>query len=131
MENYQTGLSCGRPYRTTCGMNRMPSRDRMQTVRQVRRNTQTADAQTDCREQMQETYCRYPSKRSNDISCRMPGTASREPELYEHADRLVPAMAYVPCQKFSRAYDLDYALQAGTVFPELCRPFCGKRGVRK
>lgn len=96
MENYQMGRSCGRPYRTTCGMNRMPSHDRMP-----------------------------------DCSCRMPGTVSREPELYEHADHLVPAMAYVPCQKFTRTFDLDDALKVGTVFPELCRPFCGKRGGRK
>lgn len=38
------------------------------------------------------------------------------------------AMAYVPWQTFHHTFDLCKALQAGTVFPELCKPFCGKRG---
>ena len=38
------------------------------------------------------------------------------------------AMAYVPWQRFNQTYDLCKALQAGTIFPELDKPFCGKRG---
>ena len=41
------------------------------------------------------------------------------------------AMAYVPCQKFTTTYDLGYALKVGTVFPQLCKPFCGKRGGQR
>ena len=26
---------------------------------------------------------------------------------------------------------LQYALNVGTIFPQLCKPFCGKRGVRR
>ena len=37
-------------------------------------------------------------------------------------------MAYVPYQSFTSAYDLNYALSVGTIFPQLCKPFCGKRG---
>lgn len=38
------------------------------------------------------------------------------------------AMAYVPWQTFSHTFELCKAFQAGTIFPELCKPFCGKRG---
>lgn len=41
------------------------------------------------------------------------------------------AMAYVPWQRFGQTYDLSKALRAGTIFPELDKPFCGKRGVCK
>ena len=39
------------------------------------------------------------------------------------------AMAYVPWQTFHKAYDPATALSLGTVFPELCLPFCGKGGA--
>ena len=38
------------------------------------------------------------------------------------------AMAYVPWQHFGSVYDLEKALQIGTIFPELNMPFLGKRG---
>lgn len=38
------------------------------------------------------------------------------------------AMAYVPWQQWNSTYDLDRALMAGTIFPELDKPF---RGVRE
>jgi hypothetical protein len=41
------------------------------------------------------------------------------------------AMAYVPWQRFGQTYDLSKALCVGTIFPELDKPFCGKRGVCK
>lgn len=40
------------------------------------------------------------------------------------------AMAYVPWQYFDKVYEVDKALQYGTIFPELNKPFYGKRGVR-
>lgn len=40
------------------------------------------------------------------------------------------AMAYVPAQVFNTTYDLNRALEVGTIFPELHKPFCGKRCVR-
>lgn len=40
------------------------------------------------------------------------------------------AMAYVPWQHFDRMYDdLEKAYKAGTVFPELNKPFMGRRCV--
>ncbi len=39
------------------------------------------------------------------------------------------AMAYVPFQKAPIMYEnLDEAFQKGTIFPELFKPFQGKRG---
>lgn len=40
------------------------------------------------------------------------------------------AMAYVPVQTFQTTYDLNRSLEVGTIFPELHKPFCGKRCVR-
>lgn len=40
------------------------------------------------------------------------------------------AMGYVPWQTYKETLPLCKALQVGTIFPELCKPFCGKRGVR-
>ena len=48
--------------------------------------------------------------------------------IYEHADKLPLTMAYVPMQKFKTTFELCKALQMGTIFPELCKPFCGNRG---
>lgn len=39
-------------------------------------------------------------------------------------------MAYVPWQYFHTVYEVDKALNCGTIFPELNKPFYGKRGVR-
>lgn len=44
-------------------------------------------------------------------------------------DQLPLAMAYVPWQTFYKTYDHATALSLGTVFPELCMPFCGKGGA--
>lgn len=41
------------------------------------------------------------------------------------------AMAYVPWQHWRSTYEPDKALMIGTIFPELNKPFYGKRGVRR
>lgn len=41
---------------------------------------------------------------------------------------LPPGMAYVPWQYFNDVYDPDKALQYGTIFPELNKPFYGRGG---
>ena len=40
------------------------------------------------------------------------------------------AMGYVPWQNFECTYEPAQALQVGTIFPELDKPFYGRRGVR-
>ena len=42
-------------------------------------------------------------------------------------DEWVGAMAYVPWQKFKEPYDPSKAFMVGTIFPELNKPFTGKR----
>ena len=43
-----------------------------------------------------------------------------------HIDKFPLAMAYVPWQKFDRVYE---DLENGTIFPELNKPFTGRRCV--
>ncbi len=38
------------------------------------------------------------------------------------------AMAYVPMQQFEEAYDPEQALDNGTLFPALNKPFLGRWG---
>lgn len=40
----------------------------------------------------------------------------------------VPAMAYVPCQQWGQIFEPERALDAGTLFPVLDKPFYGRRG---
>lgn len=47
-------------------------------------------------------------------------------DLPFHKEEL--AMAYVPKQKFLNVYEPDKALKIGTIFPELNKPFLGRRG---
>ena len=42
-------------------------------------------------------------------------------------DDLPVAMAYVPMQKLGEKYTEDTALKNGTLFPELDKPFLGRR----
>ena len=70
-------------------------------------------------------------KPSNSSTPNCPCSSRSQENMYDHLKHLVPAMAYVPYQNFTSSYDLDYALSVGTIFPQLCKPFCGKRGVRR
>lgn len=50
--------------------------------------------------------------------------------LQQISDDFALAMAYVPWQKSAKLYDdLDKAYQYGTIFPELNKPFTGRRCV--
>lgn len=54
----------------------------------------------------------------------MPSTACAEP-----IEDAVVAMAYVPMQEYGVMYGEDVALNAGTLFPCLYKPFCGKKAA--
>ncbi len=41
------------------------------------------------------------------------------------------AMAYVPWQTWCDIYDVEKALQRGTIFQQLDKPFFGKGGMRR
>lgn len=153
MERYPMNRPCGRPYQTTCGM----SNPQMQHPRMDRRadnadcymdrkaenssgcrmNCRTdsnaerrmecqPECKMDCRNgrMAEQTKC----ERKQECHCHMPGFTPREAEMYAHVDHMTVAMAYVPCQRFTKSFDLCYAFQAGTIFPDLCKPFCGKGG---
>lgn len=91
MENYRMGCSGNRPYNRTCGMNMpQPSNRNMNSSECSVRNT------TDC-------------------SCTIPGAKEKKHEMFSHLQYLEPAMAYVPCQKFTENFPLQYALNAGTI----------------
>ena len=52
----------------------------------------------------------------------------RDYNFNEDFDRFPVAMAYVPWQRQIRTYeDLDEGYQNGTIFPELNKPFTGRR----
>lgn len=55
--------------------------------------------------------------------------AGTDNTIFAHVDHLPVAMAYVPFQKYQKPFDLCYALSVGTIFPDLCKPFCGRRCV--
>ena len=48
----------------------------------------------------------------------------------ESAKDMVIAMAYVPWQYFNSVCEPDKALQMGTIFPELYKPYTGCKGGR-
>ena len=52
------------------------------------------------------------------------GMAGRTDRSFSDMAKQVPAMAYVPYQEFTPTFELKKALQVGTIFPELCKPFC-------
>lgn len=45
-------------------------------------------------------------------------------------DMFPVGMAYVPWQNWNQIYELDKALSVGTLFPELDKPFIGRRACR-
>ncbi len=45
----------------------------------------------------------------------------------DELDGLAVAMGYVPWQNLHTLYEPDKALQVGTIFPELNKPFEGRR----
>ncbi len=77
---------------------------------------------------MNNTGCR-PYNRTCGMIQPVPGTVTQDTEMYSHLQYLEPAMAYVPYQNLTNIFNLDYALSVGTIFPQLYKPFCGKRGM--
>lgn len=68
-------------------------------------------------------------------SYRMPQTAEcgcgYAPDASRGKDEYALAMAYVPWQFFDMVYEPDKALEVGTIFPELDKPFLGRGSCRK
>lgn len=45
-------------------------------------------------------------------------------------DELPLAMAYVPMQRYGTTYESENALQRGTLFPDLDKPFTGRSACK-
>ena len=59
--------------------------------------------------------------------CSCGGDRYEDQGIYVHADQLPLTMAYVPMQRFGTTFPLCKGFQLGTIFPDLCKPFCGRR----
>ncbi|MEA5011204.1 MAG: spore coat associated protein CotJA [Angelakisella sp.] len=72
---------------------------------------------------------RYPINRSAQGQPRyQPASPDFERPVQDMSgDRFPVAMAYVPWQYWTNTYPLEKALQRGTLFPELDKPFLGRR----
>ena len=46
----------------------------------------------------------------------------------EHVDKMAPGMSYVPWQKWEDIYCMEKALERGTIFEQLDKPFMGGCG---
>ena len=62
---------------------------------------------------------------SDEMGCYM-----RENDSYR-CDSYPIGMAYVPWQEFREIYDMERALEVGTIFEELDKPFLGRRAFRR
>lgn len=123
MDRFQMNRSGCRPYQYTCGMNGgMAARNDRSSSDMANHGNRNGNHCNSMKKNMPKETC----------GCKMPGTGnSADQEMYSHLKHLVPAMAYVPCQEFAPTFELKKALQVGTIFPELCKPFCGRRGGRR
>lgn len=137
MENYQMNRSGCRPYNRTCGMMNSSPASPAQMRREIscgEMHRETSDCTRSCRtpgdSMPANSSCNSAIPKPQSCPCSRP-SSSKTDNMYEHLKHLTPAMAYVPYQQFTSAYELDYALSVGTIFPQLCKPFCGKRGVRR
>ncbi len=55
----------------------------------------------------------------------------KECRMEEQINKFPVGMAYVPWQYFDKIFDnLEEAFKTGTIFPELDKPFEGRRNVR-
>lgn len=67
------------------------------------------------------------SRQSESYAKPKPMKENRGPRIGEKIDGLPLGMAYVPMQHYDQMFELGRGLKEGTIFPELCLPFCGKR----
>ncbi len=76
---------------------------------------------------MYNNFNTYQTNDRRECPCGM--TSMQRP--HDNCSDLPVAMAYVPWQYFTQVYELPMALQAGTTFPELNKPFRGSKGGKK
>lgn len=66
-----------------------------------------------------------------DASYEREGACQKEPSWRDDSLSSFPVgMAYVPWQNWKEIYEIDKALEAGTIFRELEKPFLGRRAFK-
>ena len=58
------------------------------------------------------------------------GSQNNQSVICVSTEKFPVGMAYVPMQSWSSLYDYQKALSRGTLFPELDKPFIGRRACR-
>ena len=75
--------------------------------------------------------CMNNTRQNSGASCMNNSHQNSESSCMNHMHDMALAMAYVPWQHFNTLYELPMALQIGTIFPELNKPFRGSKGGMK
>ncbi len=88
----------------------------MNTPRNGRYNRGNCNRMMPCGRPMPEQGCGCSMKRNNEGCDR--GT--------EHVDHMAPGMCFVPWQKWQDVYEIDQAINCGTIFKELYKPYIGR-----
>ena len=82
----------------------------------------------------QRCSCGQPAPYEMDRTCGYNSKMKRNGNYghrHDGVDSMALAMAYVPWQNFYKVYEPEKALMIGTIFPELNKPFLGRRMERK
>lgn len=93
-------------------------------------NSCTHMRNSDC---MQKINCPGNMNRTGEQTCMKDPNCIKETPCMRCSDYMqneyVVGMAYVPWQYFTTVYETDKALEAGTIFPELDKPFWAGKGM--
>lgn len=64
----------------------------------------------------------------NGCGCGTADSSSAMNMKHDFTGHMPVAMAYVPWEHFNHTYELEQAIEIGTIFPDLDKPFTGKGG---
>lgn len=81
--------------------------------------------------QNSDSSCMTSTCQNSDSSCMRSACQNSDSSCMNQMNDMALAMAYVPWQHFNTLYELPTALQIGTIFPELNKPFRGSKGGMK
>ena len=124
MDRFQMNRSGCRPYQYTCGMNGgMAARNDCSSSDMANHGSQNGNHCNSMKK-------KYAERKPVDAKCREPETA-----LTRRCIRILNIWfrQWLMChaRNLRLRFELKKALQVGTIFPELCKPFCGRRGGRR
>ena len=71
-------------------------------------------------------------ERYDDMDYPWQGVIARNNTVETDINNKMPlAMAYIPIQRWEKTYEINLALDRGTIFPELDFPFTGEGTIRE